>query len=318
MNKKIDHMFTMSRLLVVAGKGGVGKTTVTAVIARASADAGLRVLVVTLDSRPGLAELLGGSPSDGADYDGTMIHTHLGATKTGSIQMRTVTAGEALQDYLATQGLALLAKRLVSSGVVGVVASAAPGIDDLLVLGKLKHLVGLTGPDGDHDLIIVDGPAAGHAISFLQAPAAMAETISGGPLRSQAIEVRSMLQDPKKCRVVMVTTPETTPVNELIETTEKLTQSVGVAFAPVIVNGVDISSEVSSLVANGEIPDGVLGDAMRYRATRSALHLKAIARVHERMIVGSFALPHIATASLQAHDVVVLADIMRKAVGEPA
>jgi len=57
---------------------------------------------------------------------------------------------------------------------------------------------------------------------------------------------------------------------------------------------------------------------MRYRATRSALHLQAIDRVHEHMLVGSFALPHIATASLQAHDVVALADIMRKAVGEPA
>ena len=128
---------------MVAGKGGVGKTTVTAAMARASADLGLRVLVVTLNSRQGLSELLGGAPTDGSGYDGTTISSGLGPKKTGSILLRSLTASDALQDYLATQGLALLAKRLVSTGVVGVVASAAPGIDDLLVLGKLKHLVGI-------------------------------------------------------------------------------------------------------------------------------------------------------------------------------
>ena len=96
---------------MVAGKGGVGKTTVTAAMARASADLGLRVLVVTLNSRQGLSELLGGTPTDGSDYDGTTISSGLGPKKTGSILLRSLTASDALQDYLATQGLALLAKR---------------------------------------------------------------------------------------------------------------------------------------------------------------------------------------------------------------
>ncbi|NDB04953.1 MAG: hypothetical protein EBX95_04235 [Acidimicrobiia bacterium] len=299
----------MSRLLVVAGKGGVGKTTVTAVMARASADSGLRVLVVTLDSRTGLSELLGGRPSDGTTYEGTTILSGLGPNGTGSIHLRTITAGEALQDYLATQGLARLAKRLVSTGVVGVVASAAPGIDDLLVLGKIKHLVGLTGPDGDYDLIVVDAPAAGHALSFLQSPKAMATTIRGGPLRSQAIEVQSMLTDPDKCRVLMVTLPETTPVNEMLETTALLRDSVGVAFAPVVVNNVDVSLEIESLVS-GDLPDGMLADAARYRAERSVLHREAIDRVsseHHDVIT----LPHVATASMSADDVIELADHLR-------
>ena len=294
-------------MLVVAGKGGVGKTTVTAVMARASADLGLRVLVVTLDSREGLGELLGGSPDAGSEYEGTLIASGLGPTKTGSILLRTLTASEALQDYLGTQGLARLAKRLVSTGVVDVVASAAPGIDDLLVLGKLKHLVGIAGPEGDHDLIIVDGPAAGHAISFLQSPAAMAKTISGGPLHSQANEVLAMLHDPEKCRVIMVTLPETTPVNELVETTALLTETVGVHFGPVVINGVDQAPDITALVAKDQLPDGDLGDAARYRASRCAMHAHAVERVNLLVATGSISLPHIASAGLSAGDVKTLA-----------
>jgi len=301
----------MSRLLVVAGKGGVGKTTVTAVMARASADSGLRVLVVTLDSRTGLAELLGGRATDGTTYDGTTIHTGLGPNGTGSIHLRTITASEALQDYLATQGLARLAKRLVATGVVGVVSSAAPGIDDLLVLGKIKHLVGLTGPDGEHDLIVVDAPAAGHALSFLQSPKAMATTIRGGPLRSQAIEVQQMLTDPDKCRVLMVTLPETTPVNEMLETTELLRESVGVAFAPVVVNNVDIATDVEQMVTAGGLPAGALGEAAAYRAERSALHRQAIDRITAHGLDDVITLPHVATASMSADDVTMLADQLR-------
>jgi anion-transporting ArsA/GET3 family ATPase len=297
----------MSRMLVVAGKGGVGKTTVTAVMARASADLGLRVLVVTLNSRQGLSELLGGTATDGSDYDGTTILSGLGPKKTGSILLRSLTASDALEDYLGTQGLARLAKRLVSTGVVDVVASAAPGIDDLLVLGKLKHLVGRTGPEGDHDLIIVDGPAAGHAISFLQSPAAMAKTISGGPLHSQANEVLAMLHNPEKCRVIMVTLPETTPVNELVETTALLTETVGVHFGPVVINGVDQAPEITALVAKNQLPEGELGDAALYRASRCAMHAHAVERVNQLVATGSISLPHIASAGLSAGDIKTLA-----------
>lgn len=297
-------------MLVVAGKGGVGKTTVTAAMARASADLGLRVLVVTLDSRKGLSELLGGSPDAGSDYEGTTIVSGLGSKKTGSILLRTLTASDALEDYLGTQGLARLAKRLISTGVVDVVASAAPGIDDLLVLGKLKHLVSIAGPEGEHDLIIVDGPAAGHAVSFLQSPAAMAKTISGGPLHSQANEVLAMLHDASKCRVIMVTLPETTPVNELAETTALLAETVGVHFGPVVINGVDSAPEITALVARAQLPDGELGNAARYRASRCTMHANEIARLNQLVATGSISLPHIASAGLSAGDVKTLARVL--------
>lgn len=308
----IDRLFTATRLVVVAGKGGVGKTTVTAVLANAAANLGLRVLVVTLDDRPGLDVLLGGSPGDGASYDGDLVSIGRGDSGTGSIHLRTLSASEALQDYLATQGLARLAKRLVSTGVVDVVASAAPGIDDLLVLGKIKHLVGLAGPDGPHDLVLVDGPAAGHALSLLRSPANIATTVRGGPLRSQAIEVRDMLRDPNRSRLILVTLPETTPVNELLETMSVVTDSNGdiaMTLGPVVVNGVDHAPDVEELVASGSAPTGELGDAARFRATKCAVHRREVARLDDELGGAVLSLPHVARAGLSHDDVSYLADI---------
>src|SRR4051794_1812278 len=186
---------TDAHVAIVAGKGGVGKTTVTAVLARAAEDRGLRVLVVELDGKPALAKLVG-----------------------PDIQCLALTPTAALAEYLETHGLGRVAKRLATSGVIDVVATAAPGIDDIVVLGKIKQLE----QSGDHDLIVVDGPAAGHAITFLMAPNNLLQLVRGGPVRSQASDVAQLLADGARSQVILVTLPETTPVNEVIETAEVL------------------------------------------------------------------------------------------------
>ena len=113
--------------------------------------------------------------------------------------------------------------------MIDVVATAAPGIDDILVLGKVKQLE----RSGDYDLILVDGPAAGHAITFLHGRGRAASTRSTvGPIETQADDVLELLADPTRCQVVLVTLAEETPVNEMIETAFALEDRVGVALAP--------------------------------------------------------------------------------------
>ena len=120
--------------------------------------------------------------------------------------------------------------------MIDVVGTAAPGIDDIVVLGRIKQLE----RSGDYDLIVVDGPAAGHAITFLTAaPGARRRAVRSGPIRAQADEVLEMLHDAQRCQVVLVSLPEATPVNELIETAFALEDQVGVQLGPVIMNGVD-------------------------------------------------------------------------------
>ena len=141
----------------------------------------------------------------------------------------------ALAEYLETHGLGTVAKRLATSGVIEVVATAAPGIDDIVVLGKIKQLE----QSGDYDLIVVDGPAAGHAITFLMAPANLLKLVRGGPIHSQATEVAAAVDRPGRSQVVLVTLPETTPVNEVIETADALKKEGGLRLGPVVVNAFD-------------------------------------------------------------------------------
>lgn len=275
--KRLDpgEFLRSTRLVVVAGKGGVGKTTVTAVLARAACDVGLRVLVVELDGKPHLASLVGDLPVLG------------------------LTAPDALAEYLESHGLKRIARRLSSSGIIDVVSTAAPGIDDIVVLGKLKQLE----RSGEYDLVLVDGPAAGHAITFLMAARSLLDTVRGGPIRTQALDVLEMLGDPARCQVVLVTLPETTPVNELLHTAYTLEDQVGVQLGPVVVNGVDSGPPLMV----GPRTDPVLAAAAEYRTARRALHTAEVARLGEELALPQWHLPHVATAGLDAATIAHLA-----------
>jgi anion-transporting ArsA/GET3 family ATPase len=276
--KRLDprEFFAATRLVIVAGKGGVGKTTVTAVLARAAAMAGLRVLVVELDGKPALTRLVRDLP------------------------VVSVTASAALEEYLETHGLKRVAKRLSNSGVIEVVSTAAPGIDDIVVLGKLKQIE----RSGDYDLIVVDGPAAGHAISFLRSARSLLDTVRSGPIRTQAAEVLEMLSDPARSQVVLVTLPETTPVNELIETAYSLEERVGVQLGPVVVNGVDAGPPLDA----HESTPPPLAAAAAYRTARRALHAREVARLAESLPIVQLHLPDVVTAGLDADHIDALAE----------
>ncbi len=219
---------TAAKVAVVAGKGGVGKTTLTAALARAAADAGRSVLVVSVDGRPGLGELLGGPT---LDYEPIVLSP--AGDGRGEISGRVIRAEAALLDYLDDHGMRRVAKRFLATGAVDVLATTTPGIRDLLVLGKVKQLE----QQGVADLILVDAPAAGHAITFLHAARSIREVVASGRVRQQADDVLGLLSDPERCQVVLVTLPEETPVNEVVEVAFELEDRVGIKLGPVVVNG---------------------------------------------------------------------------------
>ena len=272
---------TAAKLAIVAGKGGVGKTTVTAVLARAASAAGRRVLVIELDGKPTLAEQLPG------------------------IEVRHISAAESLADYLVDHGFRRIAKRLVSSGVIDVVGTAAPGIDDLVVLGKIKQLE----RSGEWDLIVVDGPAAGHAITFLTSASGLLDAVRGGPVREQAEGVLEMLRDPERCQVILVTLPETTPVNELVETSYAIEERVGVQLGPVVVNQVDVADVPDPEEVDADIPDDVAA-AARFRRARASLQSAEIDRLRADVPLPQIHLSARPVAGLDATDVDALADTL--------
>jgi anion-transporting ArsA/GET3 family ATPase len=273
-------------VVVVAGKGGVGKTTVTAVIARAASSAGRRVLVVELDGKPALTALV-------PDLD-----------------VLAISAPDALDEYLREHGFARIAKRLNRTGVIDVVGTAAPGIDDIVVLGKIKQLE----RSGRYDLIVVDGPAAGHAITFLTAAAGLADAVSSGPVRAQADDVLELLHDPERCQVVLVTLAETTPVNEVVETAYALEDEVGVQLGPVVVNGVDTGdvlpdADHARLATAHLHPDtaATLVDAAAFRRSRRAMEAAELARLSAELPLPTVTLPARIAAGLGPDDIDELA-----------
>lgn len=262
-------MLTSARVVVVAGKGGVGKSTVTAVLARAAAAEGQRVLAVGLDGKPVLQALAGDTP-----------YLALGAQ-------------QALHDYLGEHGFGKFARRLSRSGVIDVVSTAAPGIDDIVVLGRIKQLE----RSGEWDLILVDGPAAGHAVTMLTAAAGLRDAVRSGPVRAQADDVLELLADPQRCAVTLVTLPETTPVNETVETAFALEDRVGVTLAPVVVNSVDdpdaepLAGLTSGIDADDPADVCAIEAAAAFRDERRATQRASIAALAERLPLAQVHLP---------------------------
>src|SRR5439155_1348294 len=165
-------------------------------------------------------------------YQETVLHP--GGAGAAEVRARTLTPDDALLEYLVDHGLRRISKRLVRSGALDVVATAAPGIRDILVLGKVKQRARA----GAADLIVLDAPAAGHAITFLMSSRGLLDAVRVGPVRAQAEDVLELLTDRRRCQVVLVTLPEETPVNELVETAFALEDRVGVSLGPVVVNGI--------------------------------------------------------------------------------
>ena len=304
-----------SRVVIVAGKGGVGKTTVTAALARLAAAEGLSTLVVDVEGKSGLAGLFGRAP---LSYRESVLWP---ASEDGAeVRGRTLTPDEALLEYLEDHGLRRISKRLAAAGAIDVVSTAVPGIKDILVLGKVKQIE----RSGAVDLVLLDAPAAGHAITFLLAARSLLDAVRVGPIQTQARDVLELLADPERCSVVLVTIPEETPVNELVETAFALEDRVGVKLGPVVVNevypsleGLDVDPEVAAEQAATSLRGneaGTLAAAARFRGERAALQDEQLARLAEGLPLPQLRLPFLFRADLGPEEIGELAAALRTSV----
>jgi anion-transporting ArsA/GET3 family ATPase len=299
------QFFAASRVVIVAGKGGVGKTTVSAALARAAALAGLSTLIVEVEGKSGLATLFGQPPFD---YAEVVLSPGGGPGGDADVRARTLTPDDSLVEYLVDHGMNRISKRLVQSGALDMVATAAPGIKDILILGKVKSLEREVRPDRRADLIVLDAPAAGHAISFLRSPRGLLDAVSVGPINAQARDVLEMLTDPARCEVMLVTLPEETPVNELVETAYSLEDEVGVCLGPVVVNGLyppiaglDVDPVAAAADAGAALHAGeadALREAAVFRRRRMELQTEQLHRLDELLPLPQIRLPFLFTADL--------------------
>ncbi|MDP9072853.1 MAG: hypothetical protein M3N98_01540 [Actinomycetota bacterium] len=311
--------FAQARLLIVAGKGGVGKTTVSAAVARLAARTGRTTLIVEMEGKSGIGGAFGHSES--LTYHEVVLAPGGGPDGAADIRARTLAPDNALAEYLADHGLGRISKRLSNSGAFDVVATAAPGIKDILVLGKVKQLERLAaGGDGEAaDYLVLDAPAAGHAVTFLTSAQGLLDAVSMGPIRAQAADVIELLSDPTRCQVMLVTLPEETPVNEVVETAFKLKERVGVHLTPIVVNGLYPERDLSVDPAEAADAAGVrltaselasLGRAAAFRRHRQDLQAAQTRRLAEALSLPQLHLPFLFTTELGLDEVDLLADAL--------
>lgn len=312
---EVAEFCSTSRVVIVAGKGGVGKTTVTAALAVTAARAGRSVLIVEVEGKSGLPSMFD-APTLG--YDEIELAPR--------VRARFLTPDAALVDYLVTHGMKRISKRLASSGALDVVATAVPGMKDILVLGKVKSIEeSLTA-----DLVIVDAPAAGHAVTFLLSARGLLDAVRVGPIRKQAQDVVSLISDPARCQVMLVTLAEETPVSEVVDTAFAIEDRAGVALGPVVVNGcftplpraadatsatiLDDARTSDRFVSPREAED--LAHAAAFLEERHALQQEQIDRLRERLPLPQIELPFVFNPDITSAQLDVLADAFERGIGK--
>jgi anion-transporting ArsA/GET3 family ATPase len=217
------------QLVVVTGKGGVGKTAISATLGRALAQAGRRTLVVEVDPRENVHQMLGVPPSGGAIVQ---AEARLWVQNLKPRQVLDEVVRERLK-------LELLARRVLDSPVYHHFAAGAPGLKELATLGHaLRLLRGLGGPGTpDLDTIVLDAPATGHGVSLLAAPRLVSEVITSGPFFLMSSELAALIADAGKCGIVVVTQAEEMPVEEALELRQALRERVQRDPELLVVNG---------------------------------------------------------------------------------
>ncbi len=167
------------------------------------------------------------------------------------------------------------------------------------------------------DLIVLDAPAAGHAITFLQSARGLADAVKVGPINAQATDVLELITAPERCQVVLVTLPEETPVNELVETAFNLEDRVGVSLGPVVVNGlyprregIDTDPVVAAEAAGASLRKGEadeLAEAAEFRRHRVELQKGQLGRLADRLPLPQLHLPYLFQADLGLAELDLLA-----------
>jgi anion-transporting ArsA/GET3 family ATPase len=304
------------RLVVVTGKGGVGKSSVSAALALVAARAGKRVLVCEVNTPERVAPLLGALPA------GTTARQARPGLST-----LVVTPAAALREY----GLMVVRFQAIYDAVfenrfVRHFLRVVPSLGELVMLGKMLHEARAE-RDGRPrwDLVIVDAPSTGHAVQLLRVPGAMLGTVPPGPLRSDAEWMRAWLLDPARTALAIVTLPEEMPVTEAIELDQQLRDQVGLAPAALLVNAMpdqrfDAAEAVRlQALGGGALPVGPAARGGRLQAMRAAAATRELARARAALDLPTTLLPLLAAPTWGAAEVERLADALAApGPGEPA
>lgn len=218
------------RLVIVVGKGGVGKTTVACALATLAARAGRRTLLAEVDGAGRAAELLGVTSAPRGEAR---------SVRPG-LAVMSIEGQSALEEYLQ---IIIPVKRFLRavfrSQIYRYFVAAAPGLKELMTIGKIWYEAERVDPrtGGPRwDLVILDAPATGHGLQYLGMPRAAHEVFSAGLVGNESQRLIDLLTDPARCAVHLVTLAEEMPFNETVEMYRQIRDSLQMPLGYLFVN----------------------------------------------------------------------------------
>lgn len=260
-------------LLVVTGKGGVGKTTVAAALGVAAARRGLRTIVAEVSARDDVTRTLGREDNRRVRE----VELAFGVHHTS------IDPDDAMREYLNDQLPPPVAELVSASRTFGYLAAATPGMREMLTIGKVWELTQNTRRrDGDkpYDLVILDAPATGHGLAILTAPKTFAGAARLGRIERHASIIGELVRNPRRTAVVAVARPEELPVNETLELERRLREEVGLELSLAVANRVTANRfSASDARVIEQLDPGIVAGAAQRCNTRARAQHRQVARL---------------------------------------
>lgn len=269
------------QLIVVTGKGGVGKTVITAALGSLLADLGRRVLLLEVDPRESLHQVFDVPPSGGEIVRITAPVQDRDGAAPWSLSLQNLQPRRVIEALVRQHlHIELLTRRVMASPVFQHFIEGAPGLKELAVLSEAERVVRPRGKGRSAhaacDVVVLDAPATGHGVSLLAAPHLVAEVIERGPIGAQARALTSLVSDPQRTGIVVVTQAEEMPAHETLELREALEEQVGRTPELLVVNA--LYPPFPTAAIEGSPDDRFLIDLWRRRREvneRELAHLAA-------------------------------------------
>jgi anion-transporting ArsA/GET3 family ATPase len=291
------------RFVTVVGKGGVGKTTLSAAFALAAARRGKRVLIAMCNAKERISDLLEVAPIGPKNQP-----------VLPGIEAVNIIPKYALEEYgVMVLKVRALYKAIFENRLVAAFLHGTPGIEAWSILGKAQfHAHEMDGDRPRYDLVILDAPATGHGLEMLRVPRVLLDVAPPGLLRREAERAWELLLDPVRSGMLIVTLPEDMPVNESLELHAALTQELGLPIAAVAVNGVvprlfsaaegKWVSEAAAVSEPEELVRSLLV-AGRRRHAREQVQADAIERLSREMPAPQIRFPQLVVSELKRREI---------------
>jgi anion-transporting ArsA/GET3 family ATPase len=282
------------RFLFVTGKGGVGKTTIAASLARMRSRAGERVLLAVTDPAA-YRQVLPGARFEPdpiaheARFYTVLVEAESALKEYGRLLIKPRLARQALFDNRFVQGF----------------LTALPGLPQWAVLGKAWYHTTETSDGAPRfDAVIFDAPATGHAVDLLRLPRVITELAPASILRRDADLAWQMLRDPRQSSIVLVNLPEELPTNETIELADKIARELGLPVGAVLQNRVRelvfSAAERDALARIPPIESAAPADTVLEAAAARAIRERAQLESRERL--AALRLPGVAPRVVELPD----------------